>query len=81
VWIAVLLQDKGYGRLWSREPGHPVGGDGGQALRVYIPLVRVRGAGQRDHPRLFLEKYRTEALPIRGGHVGAFVKSPTAPSH
>src|SRR6266567_3467488 len=69
--IALLLEDKRYGHLRHRQPEHSAGCDGSQAVRVHVPLVRVCGGRECDHPRVFLEKCRTQILQIRGGDVRA----------
>ena len=48
-----------------RQPGDSADRDGGEALRVHLPVVRLRRRCQRDHPRLFLEEPRAPPVLLR----------------
>jgi len=63
--LAVFLEDQNDGGLRRGKSGDPAGGHGGQALRLYLVVVRVRGDCQRDHPRLLLEEHGNAPLQIR----------------
>jgi hypothetical protein len=65
--LALLFQGQGHGPLRLRQPHHPASRDGGKALRLHKPLVRLRGHSQRDYPRLLLEVRRHPPLQIRPG--------------
>ncbi len=51
----------------------------GQAVRLHLGMVRVRGGRQCDRPRLLLEKQRTSPSPLRSGHIAAVDLSPILP--
>src|SRR5580658_2870987 len=67
--LAVLLENQGHGRLRSGESGYSADRNGGQAVRLHVTLVRLRGSGQRDHSRVFLEEQPAQAVPVRAGHL------------
>ena len=54
------------GNLRRGKPGDSPGCNGGQAVRVHLAVVCVRGGRKCDHPRLLLEKQRRAAVPLRG---------------
>ena len=63
--FAVFLEGQGDGDLRRGKPDHSSGRHGGQALRLHLALVCVRGDRECDHPRLLLEKPRRPAVPLR----------------
>src|SRR5580658_770078 len=63
--IAFLLKDQDDDLLRRRQPGNSPRSNGGQALRLHLPLVRLRRSSQRDHPGLLLEKQSTAPVPLR----------------
>ncbi len=68
--VAVLFQSQGHGNFWRGQHGDSTGGNGVQTVRVHLAMVCVRCGGECDHTRLFLEKQRRPASPLRVAFVG-----------
>jgi hypothetical protein len=69
--LVIFLQGQGYGAVWPSQSRDSVDGDGVQALRVYVVVVRVRGDCKRDHSGLFLEEQQNPPAYLREAFVGA----------
>lgn len=63
--LAVLLQSQSNGDLRRRKPRDSANRDRCQTLRVYLSVVRIRRARQRDRPRLFLENQPPSSASLR----------------
>ena len=63
--LAVFLEDQDDGGLRRGKPGDSSRCNGGQALRVHLAVVCVRGDRKCDHPCLLLEKQRKPPVPLR----------------
>ena len=55
---------QGDGDLRRGQPGDSAGGDGGEAVRVYVAVVRVCGGGECDYSGLLLEEQASSAVPL-----------------
>jgi hypothetical protein len=64
LWFAILFEDQNDGNLRRGKPGDTAGCNGGQAIRVHVVMVCVRGGGKCDHSRLLLEKPQRAAVPV-----------------
>jgi hypothetical protein len=62
--FAVCFEDQNDGNLRRGNPGDTAGCNGGQAIRVHVVMVCVRGGGKCDHSRLLLEKPQRAAVPV-----------------
>ena len=60
-----FLEDQDDGCLWSGKPGNSLDCRRGQAICLYLGVVRLRGNRQCHHPCLLLEKQQTPAIPLR----------------
>ena len=64
LWLTVFFEDQDDGNLRRGKPGDTAGCNGGQAIRVHVVMVCVRGGCKCDHPRLLLEKPERAAVPV-----------------
>ena len=77
MWLTFLLKTHRHNHLRSGKPRHSGDRDGGQAVRVYLTAVCLRGGRECDRPRLLLEKQRREATSLRAIFMG-LVRCPKA---
>src|ERR1700688_4359558 len=64
LWLTVFFEDQDDGNLRRGKPGDTAGCNGGQAIRVHVVMVCVRGGCKCDHPPLLLEKPERAAVPV-----------------